>query len=277
MKRLIGSVLGLAVPALVVVSFIEAVRGNPIFFRGLFFAGFVGSVLSAAYVGDILASLQNDHNALLIARARVEGKGIEPGREIKDAGRRASANVVRVLALIGAALAFVFALRGVPAIPAGTLVAILICLPFTGAPLLFSLSAWISLRGLRRISGKVAQVERLHEAVRTLVGHVEAAAGERAGIGVGLVLFVITSAAGDVARRADVASLEFSVGDVSEEEWPENVSLPLLTSKLTTELDHQPIERAQAWVDQLLPAADRFAAAALAGEAFSFKLIVDPD
>lgn len=277
MRAKLHSIFDLAISGFVVVAFIETLRGDSIWFRGFFFAGFVACVLAAANVGDILSALQSNQARLLRAKARADGHGVDLSRELGDSGRKAVTNLVRAMAVSGAALSFGFALSGIPALPAGTVLAFLLTLPFVGPVLFFTLGTATASRGMVALSAKITAAEAMHASLNSLVSQIEAKAGERAEGALVLVTIVVATAVADIARKAETVSLEISIGSIEEAPEAQHRGLAYWTKDIQRLLDNQPIERAQAWLDQLLAGADSFATAATNGGGFSFKLIVDPD
>ena len=80
-----------------------------------------------------------------------------------------------------------------------------------------------------------------------------------------------------MASHPDATSFEIIFEGIHESPEDTHLGVQSWINDIIAVLDLQPIERAQAWIDQITAASNDFARAATAGGDLSFELIVDPE
>ena len=252
-----------------------ALAGSPVAFRLVCFVGFASAVLLIANVGPILAAFGPAQQRAARARARLDGCGLRLPDPREESGRTTTTNLIRLLAAVNACTGLIFILSGIPAVPAGALLGLLAFLP-TALMSLFVYQAKLTADFLGRVADRAEQAEQVHASVRALAARLTAQIAAEAESGMALVASVVVYAARAVAQEPRAAALEITFSGITDNPDDAHFGLQNWINDVIAILDLQPIERAQAWIDQISAADADFVRAATGGGDLHFALTVDP-
>jgi hypothetical protein len=260
-----------------------ALIGVPAAFRIVAFAASAAAVLIVANIGDILASFGAARTQASRAIARLSGRPVPAESADEERGRRALTDLICGLALLEAGLGLLLILEGVPPIPAGAPLGLLVLVP-AAAVAVFAFQVRRATRLMDRIAERARAAERMHAAVHALADRLSAQIAAEAESRLALVAGVLAYAARAVAQDPEVVSLRISfrvtVGTTDQTNAEDTEDIHLGTrgwiENITAILDSQPIGRAQAWIDRIAAVAGDFSRAAVSGGDLHIELPVDP-